>query len=227
MKNNRLKIILALIMVIISIIFIIQNKDSNLEIFKNTSISDNSKIEKILHLLDYGKEKFTFDINNNSLNINYSIESFDYKTLEKNASILFYLIDDLKIINYEIAEKNYSLVYDNISLIYNDFNDIDISIINERYNGDNFSNLYLGNINGNVDIFDMSDLCLDNDFELLTTEEYVYYITCSEVDSIILISDNREYTLLSALENKIIKIDDLFKTNLQIGRRKIDNENFS
>lgn len=227
MKNNYLKIILSLIIVIISIIFVIQTKDSNLEIFKNTSISDNSKIEKILYLLDYGKEKFTFDINKNSLNIKYSIESFNYKTLEKNASILFYLIDDLKIINYEIGEKNYSFVYDDISLIYNDFNDIDISIINERYNGENFSNLYLGNINGNVDIFDTSDLCLDNDFELLTTEEYVYYITCSEVDSIMVISSNKKYTLLSALENKIIKIDDLFKTNLQIGRRRIDNENFS
>lgn len=227
MNNNILKIIVVGIIAIVSIIFIIQNKGDNLEIFKNTNISDSARIEKILRLLDYGKDKFTFDINENNLNVNYSIELFNYKNLEKNASILFYLINDLEFINYEINDANYAFAYNDISLIYNDFSNTDINKIKERYRGKNFSNLYLGNINGTIDIFDTSDLCLDNYWELLTTGEYTYYITCSEVDSVIVIRDGIEYTLLSALENRIVKIDDLFKTNLKINRRSVDNENIN
>lgn len=227
MRNNFFKIILTVIIATISIIFIMQKKGDNLEIFKNTNISDNTRIEKILHLLDYGKNKFEYHINENSLNIDYSLEIFNYKTLEKNASILFYLIDDLKFINYEINDDNYSFSYDKISLIYNNFNDIRINDINGRYKDKNFSYLYLGNINGNIDIFDTSDLCLDNYWELSTTDEYVYYITCSEIGNVIVVKDGIEYNLLSALEKGLVKIDDLFETNLKINRRSIDNENFN
>lgn len=226
MRNNFFKIILTVIIATISIIFIMQHKGDNLEIFKNTNISDSAKIEKLLYLLDYGKDKFTFDIRENNLNVNYSIELFDYKTLEKNASILFYLIADLKAINYEVNGTSYSFNYDNISLIYNGFSNTDIDKINKRYKGKYFSNIYLGNINGNVDIFDTSDLCLDNYWEVLTTDDYVYYITCSEIDSVIVVVDNIEYNLLVALENEIIQIEDLFKTNLKINRRSVNNEDF-
>ncbi len=227
MKNNIFKIILFGIITIISIFIIIKNKNVNLEIFKSTNINDINRIEKILNLLDYGKDKFKFDINESSLNINYSIESFNYKTLEKNASILFYLIDGLKTINYEINGDSYIFTYDNISLIYHNFSNTNIDNINERYKGKNFSNLYLGNINGNIDIFDTSDLCLDNYWEILTTDEYVYYITCSEIGNVLVVKNDKEYTLLSALENEIIKIDDLFRTNLKISRRSVDNESFN
>lgn len=227
MRNNFFKIILTVIIATISIIFIMQRKGNNLEIFKNTNINDSAKIEKLLHLLDYGKDKFTFDINIDSININYSVEIFNYKTLEKNASIMFYLIDDLNTINYQINDDNYTFIYDDISLIYHDFSNIDIDKINKRYEGKYFSYLYLGNINGNIDIFDTSDLCLDNYWEVLTADDYVYYITCSEIDSVIVVVDNIEYNLLVALENEIIQVDDLFKTNLKISRRSVNNEDFS
>ena len=226
MKNNWIKIIIVGLIAIISILFIIQNKKSNLELFKNTSLADNNKINKILRLLDYGKDKFIFNISDDRLNINYSVELFNYKTLEKNASILFYLIDDLNSINYQINDDSYSFSYDKISLIYDDYKDVDINGINERYKGKNFSSLYLGNINGNVNLFDTSDLCIDNYIELKTTEDVGYYITCSSIDSIVVSTETQEYTLLEALENGIIDIDDLFETNLKINRRSINNENF-
>lgn len=227
MKNNRIKIIIIGILSVVSLLFVIQNNENNLELFKNTSLNDNKKIDKLLHLLDYGKNEFVFDIKDGSLNIDYSIEIFNYKTLEKNASILFYLIDGLNTINYQINDANYTFTYDKISLIYDGYNDGDINLINDRYKDEKFSNLYLGNINGKIDLFDTSDLCLDNFLELETTDEYIYYITCSSIDSIIVVMDDIEYGLLSALENNLIQIDDLFETNLKISRRSVKDENIS
>lgn len=227
MKNNRIKIIIIGILSVVSLLFVIQNNENNLELFKNTSLNDNKKIDKLLHLLDYGKNEFVFDIKDGSLNIDYSVEIFNYKTLEKNASILFYLIDGLNTINYQINDANYTFTYDKISLIYDGYNDGDINLINDRYKNEKFSNLYLGNINGKIDLFDTSDLCLDNFLELETTDEYIYYITCSSIDSIIVVMDDIEYDLLSALENNLIQIDDLFEINLKISRRSVKDENIS
>lgn len=227
MKNNRIKIIIIGILSVVSLLFVIQNNENNLELFKNTSLNDNKKIDKLLHLLNYGKNEFVFDIKDGSLNIDYSVEIFNYKTLEKNASILFYLIDGLNTINYQINDANYTFTYDKISLIYDGYNDGDINLINDRYKNEKFSNLYLGNINGKIDLFDTSDLCLDNFLELETTDEYIYYITCSSIDSIIVVMDDIEYDLLSALENNLIQIDDLFEINLKISRRSVKDENIS
>ncbi len=222
---NKLKIIFIGIAVILTTLIVIINNGNTLELFKNTPINNKNRIEKIIRLLDYDKSKFTFDVIENSLNINYTTELVNYKNLEKNASILFYLISDLKIINYKIGAETYSFRYDKIALIYNDFIDINIDKINKRYTNKNFSKVYLGNIGGKIDLFDTSDLCLDNYIELLRNDEFVYHITCSSIDSVIVVNDNREYKLLESLEKGIINIDDLMNVNLKISKEKVNNEN--
>lgn len=218
----KLKIILIGLLAVLSIVIIKLNSNSNLEIFRETNLSDYNKIEEILKLIDYGKNIKSFDINNSSLTIIYDVEMFNYKTLEKNSSILFYLINGLKVIDYKINNEIYSFDYDKIALIYNNFKGIKIDNINSRYDGKNFSSIYLGNINGNIDLFDTSDLCIENYIKIYQTNDYVYYITCSNIDDILVVTGNKEYKLLDALEEGVIEIDDLFNTNIKIKKDGLD-----
>ncbi|MCI9434884.1 MAG: hypothetical protein HFI86_06420 [Bacilli bacterium] len=223
---NKIKIILIGISIILAL-FIINSSYNILEKFKNTSIDNKERIEKIIHLLNYDKSEFTLDITEDNININYETERVNYKDLEKNASILFYLINGLHTINYQINDQNYMFNYDKVSLIYDDFKDTDIKKINERYKNKYFSQIYLGNINGEFDLFDISEVCLDNYIELARNKDYVYYITCSSLDSVIVINGNIEYTLLEALGKDIINVDDLMNINLKISKEKVGNESIS
>ncbi len=221
--NNKSKIILGCILIILYITLIFYN--NNIEVFKNTKLNETNKIEKILKKLDYGNNDFSFDISHNTLNIKYNVELYNYKTLEKNSSYLFYLVNDLENINFNIDEIEYSFNYNDISLIYNNFKKFKISDIEKRYNDKNFKNLYLGNINGNVDLFDLSDLCIEEYKEFYEDDNYKYYITCSSLDDIIVIVDNESYKLIDALNNDVISIDDLFKINVKLKKETKNNEN--
>lgn len=221
--NNKSKIILGCILIILYITLIFYN--NNIKVFKNTNLNETNKIEKILKKLDYGNNDFSFDISHNTLNIKYNVELYNYKTLEKNSSYLFYLVNDLENINFNIDEIEYSFNYNDISLIYNNFKKFKISDIEKRYNDKNFKNLYLGNINGNVDLFDLSDLCIEEYKEFYEDDNYKYYITCSSLDDIIVIVDNESYKLIDALNNDVISIDDLFKINVKLKKETKNNEN--
>lgn len=221
--NNKSKIILCCILIILYITLIFYN--NNIKVFKNTKLNETNKIEKILKKLDYGNNDFSFDISHNTLNIKYNVELYNYKTLEKNSSYLFYLVNDLENINFNIGEIEYSFNYNDISLIYNNFKKFKISDIEKRYNDKNFKNLYLGNINGNVDLFDLSDLCIEEYKEFYEDDNYKYYITCSSLDDIIVVVDNESYKLIDALNNDVISIDDLFKINVKLKKETKNNEN--
>ena len=222
--NNKSKIILCCILIILYITLIFYN-NNNIKVFKNTKLNETNKIEKILKKLDYGNNDFSFVISHNTLNIKYNVELYNYKTLEKNSSYLFYLVNDLENINFNIGEIEYSFNYNDISLIYNNFKKFKISDIEKRYNDKNFKNLYLGNINGNVDLFDLSDLCIEEYKEFYEDDNYKYYITCSSLDDIIVVVDNESYKLIDALNNDVISIDDLFKINVKLKRETKNNEN--
>ena len=222
--NNKSKIILCCILIILYITLIFYN-NTNIKVFKNTKLNETNKIEKILKKLDYGNNDFSFVISHNTLNIKYNVELYNYKTLEKNSSYLFYLVNDLENINFNIDEIEYSFNYNDISLIYNNFKKFKISDIEKRYNDKNFKNLYLGNINGNVDLFDLSDLCIEEYKEFYEDDNYKYYITCSSLDDIIVVVDNESYKLIDALNNDVISIDDLFKINVKLKRETKNNEN--
>ncbi len=222
---NKLKIILPSILIIIVTFVIFNSKNFSLNLFKNTDLSDIESIEKILKKLDYGEENFSFETLNKTLIVDYDIELYNYKTLEKNTSYLFYLINDLENIVFNIDETKYSFNYNNISLIYNGFKKTKISDIEKRYNNKNFNNVYLGNINGNIDLFDSSDLCIEEYKEFYEDDNYKYYITCSSLDDVIVVIDNESYKLVDALNDKKFSIDDLFKINVKLKKEVKNNEN--
>lgn len=221
--NSKSKIILGCILIIIYITLIFYN--NSISVFKNTKLTEYDKIEKILKKLDYGDNNFSIEIVDNILNVKYDIELYNYKTLEKNASYLFYLINDLDTIVFNIGEVKYNFDYNNISLIYNGFKKTKISDIEKRYNNKNFKNIYLGNINGNIDLFDLSDLCIEEYKEFYEDVNYKYYITCSSLDDIIVVINNESYKLIDALDDKKISIDDLFKINVKLKKEVKNNEN--
>ena len=226
--QNKLKIILVSILSIIVVLVLYINKNINLEMLKNTSLEDTDKINVILKNLKYNKELSDFEIVDDAININYDIESYDYKSLEKNATILFYLIDDLKNVKYQIEDETYLFSYDKINLIYDNFQNIKIKDINKRYDSKNFKYNYLGNIKGNIDLFDTSDLCITEYQEIYHDTKYVYYMTCSSVDEVIVTVDDDEYKLNEALEQNIITIDELFDINVKMKKESLDkNENIN
>ncbi len=222
--KNKIKMCLLGLVIILAFILVYKNNNLNLEILKNTNLADDEKIERILKSIDYGKNIKNYEIKDNDLNISYDIEDYEYKNLEKNASILFYLINDLKEINYTVNNENYSFDYSKISLIYKDSKNFNLETIKERYNSKKFDNLYLGNINGNIDLFDKSDLCITDYIEIYRDNEYVYYMTCSSVDDIIAVIDNKEYKLIEALNQEKIDINDLFDINVQMKKESINND---
>ena len=222
---NKLKIILPSILIIIVTFVIFYSKNFSLNLLKNTDLSDIENIKKILKKLDYGEEDFSFKTLNKTLIVDYDIELYNYKTFEKNASYLFYLINDLENIVFNIDETKYSFNYNNISLIYNGFKKTKISDIEKRYNNKNFNNVYLGNINGNIDLFDSSDLCIEEYKEFYEDDNYKYYITCSSLDDVIVVIDNESYKLVDALNDKKFSIDDLFKINVKLKKEVKNNEN--
>lgn len=222
---NKLKIILPSILIIIVTFVIFNSKNFSLNLFKNTDLSDIESIKKILKKLEYGEEDFSFKTLNKTLIVDYDIELYNYKTFEKNASYLFYLINDLENIVFNIDETKYSFNYNNISLIYNGFKKTKISDIEKRYNNKNFNNVYLGNINGNIDLFDSSDLCIEEYKEFYEDDNYKYYITCSSLDDVIVVIDNESYKLVDALNDKKFSIDDLFKINVKLKKEVKNNEN--
>ena len=222
---NKLKIILPSILIIIVTFVIFYSKNFSLNLLKNTDLSNIENIKKILKKLDYGEEDFSFKTLNKTLIVDYDIELYNYKTLEKNTSYLFYLINDLENIVFNIDEVKYNFNYNNISLIYNGFKKTKISDIEKRYNNKNFNNVYLGNINGNIDLFDSSDLCIEEYKEFYEDDNYKYYITCSSLDDVIVVIDNESYKLVDALNDKKFSIDDLFKINVKLKKEVKNNEN--
>ena len=76
-----------------------------------------------------------------------------------------------------------------------------------------------------VDLFDLSDLCIEEYKEFYEDDNYKYYITCSSLDDIIVIVDNESYKLIDALNNDVISIDDLFKINVKLKKETKNNEN--
>ena len=220
-SKNIIFIFFSVLVIIISLPFFIKN--SSLYFFKGTTLNEKSIVEKILKETEYGKDLKEFNILDNTLNINYDLDYIKYEILERNSSILFYLIEDLDYLNYSIGNEKYLFEREQIEKIYSSFKEIDINDINERYEKSSFEHTYLGNIDGIYDLFDISALCLEKLEKIYQDDNYVYYISCSSLESIVLISNNNQYELSDALEQKLIKVDDLFKTNIKISKEGIDS----
>lgn len=221
-RKNVIITCLGALLIVMSLIFYSTN-GSSLELFKETKLNEKTIVEKILEKIDQSKDLKEFSISDNILNVSYDLEYMKYEILEKNSSILFYLIEDLDELNFSLNGEKFSFNRDEIEKIYRSFEDINIKFINNRYENVLFENTYLGNIDGVYDVFDVSELCLEKMEQIYQDDVFSYYISCSSLNDLILVSNNKQYKLADALEQKMITIDDLFKTNIKISKVGLDS----
>lgn len=220
MKN---KIIIATLLIGILVIVSVTKNKTNFQIYKDTKLDEEVKINKILKKLDYKDDLKKITIDDKTMNLEYSTEIYTYKSFEKTASYLFYLIKELEEINIKLETENFNFKRKNIESIYENYT---LDNINKRYKQKEFKNyVYLGHINSNINIFDKSDLCLTKYEKLYEDDNYEYYITCSSLENTIAIIDGEEYSFKDTI-NKQIDIEDLYETNLKIDKRE-KNENNS
>lgn len=221
-RKNVIITCLGALLIVMSLIFYSTN-GSSLELFKETKLNEKTVVKKILEKIDQGENLKEFSISNNILNVSYDLEYVKYEILEKNSSILFYLIEDLDELNFSLNDEKFSFNRDEIEKIYRSFEAIDIKFINNRYENILFENTYLGNIDGVYDVFDVSELCLEKMEQIYQDDNFAYYISCSSLNDLILVSSNKQYKLADALEQKMITIDDLFKTSIKISKVGLDS----
>jgi hypothetical protein len=202
-------LILPVILITVALFFL----NTSLENYKNTYLVETSKIETILKKLEYKEYLGSIKTNENGITINYDMESYEYHNLEKNSAILFYLINDLKETNFIIADETINFKKEDILKI---FKKLSLKGIEVRYKGKNFEKMYLGNINGKYDVFDYSDICLQNKVEIYQDEEFTYYASCTSAENLHVVSKEKNYNLTEALEEKIITITDLEQVRLTI-----------
>lgn len=217
------KILIAALLIVVFITINITQKNSGLQIYKETKLSDAEVIDKIVKRLEYKKEYKSKTIEDNTLRLDYDVEMYTYAKFEENASFLFYLIDDLETVEINLPNEKYTYKRDKTLNMYDE---LTIKKIEQRYKKEPFKKYqYLGHINSNINLFDKSDLCLTKYEKLYEDDEAEYYITCSSLDNAIAIIDDKEYKLEETI-NKQIDINDLFDTNLKIEKRD-KNENNS
>lgn len=221
-KNNKLLCLIISFIFIPYILLVPLKEKQTLSDYKNTYIGDNSKVSAIIELLDLNKTSMSLQTTNEpyilTIDLNRQIIITDiYKTLEKDSAIMFNLITNVSIINYNYKNKLYTFNFDNLNTIYNNnLRNIEIEKINERYDKFNNDYIYMGYING-YDIFDESTFCESNE-ELVKKEDNIdYYITCSNLNDIYLYKENQKYKIKDKLNE--LRIEDLLKTNLNIYKK--------
>jgi len=231
-KNKKMiSIILALItapyLFFLPTSYFYTNTTNSLEQYQNSYIGDNSAIGGIISNIYSGKYYIGFSLETNKepygIKINYKDDFYVniYKHLEKDASILFKLVENISYVEFSVNEDVYLFDYEYINNIYDNIKEKSIEDINKRYNSEYFLDFtYLGHIN-EYDIFDTSTTCGLDKNELFKTNEYRYFVECSSIDSLYLVNNTKKIKLITAINENIINPDELFNTNLKISKEVI------
>ena len=220
-KNFKLSFIIAIIT--IPYFFLIPSSlfmEDSINNVKNISLNGNM-VKEVLNTL-YSKDyydDYNIQKNPNIININYKNDGVViYKYLEEDASIIFNTFEKVDIVSFTVDDKVYEFDYSNINMIYKDIKKISISDIKNRYESSDFEDYeYLGNINGEYDIFDISESCTTSLEKIYEDEFANYMVSCASVDKLI-VTGKKEESLIDALKNKDILIEDLYKTNIKLYR---------
>jgi hypothetical protein len=204
---------------------------NKLEQYKETYVSDKNTVSEILDNLDSKNHMIDFSISSNlkpfSITINYtdSIDNTLYKTMEEDAAILFNLIKDVELVSYYMNDQTYNFYYEDINKIYDDsIKNKPLSEIKLRYKTGLFNDpyvTYLGNIDGIYELFDESTFCSGEVEVVAEDDNYYYSLSCTQIDYLYLVdkSDNKYY-IRSAIQDNVVSIQQLLKTNLKIYKEK-------
>ena len=226
-KKEKVFIKIVLIILLLPYIYfipsnkIVKTKFNTLDDYKNTTIENSIKIKKILYQLDI-KDHITSFTNNTkqypyTLTIYVDNLDFDHQLFfEKDASILFNLINETKQIVFTNNETNYIYTIDNINNIYEDVKKLKIEKIEKRYEDSKFSDYtYLGRIK-EYDIFDTSEVCELEHQLLFEYNDIKYYLSCSKLEKIIFYGNNKNINIKEALNKNLISYYYIINSNIDL-----------
>ena len=210
-KKNILKVLLIVFLVpylfLIPTTSVIKDKFSSLEEFKGISIK-SSRIVKTFKYLQTSKyiSSYTIDTHAEPYTINLYMKEMDsfIATIEYDAATLLHLIDDANEVNFIVDGRTYNFTINKINEIYGNIKKTSLDTINKRYTDKKFSEyLYLGHV-GDFDVFDTSDFCLDEEQIVFEFNEEAYYVTCADLDKIVLFGKGIEIPIKDALRTKYV-----------------------
>lgn len=217
-----------------STLFLNPNK-SNLDDFRGTLVKDKTSIKQIMNNLSLTENISSYtlvtDVEPYTLNIYLEdIEAGYIKNFEMDASIIFFLVEDVNEIVFH--HSNLTTTYDinKINSIYGNIKKISLIDIEMRYSGKEFENYtYLGRLAG-YDVFDESDFCEESEQLIYEEKGMHYYMSCTKPEDIKLYNNGLRMTSLKkALKEKKINVQELLDSDLVISITgdEVDSENSS
>lgn len=225
-KNNRIAMIVFTLLSFPYLMFVpsnmlIKTNYESLDDYRGTLISNKTNVVNILNFLETKKYMTSYVLETKvepyTLNIYLKTIDDNHQVLfEKDASLIFNIIDDVNEVVFHYNDKNYVYTINSINQIYKDVKKKSLVQISKRYENSNFSNYnYLGNING-YDIFDESEFCELEKQYLFSYFNSNYYLNCASLDEIILYKGNEKLSIKDALDKGILTPSDVMNSSLDV-----------
>ena len=210
------KYIFLILIPIFIIIFLIYPKD------KLTNYNDSILTSKVANsIMNYGLLSDKYEkVSVSNLDVIVLLESGlytnNYKELEHDASILFSLVKEINNVTFKNGLVNYTFKFNDYNKLYQNIKTIDLDQITNRLENMPNNKVYLGNVGGNYDLFDKSDVCEYNDFIIYENDYFTYNLKCSNVELIEVVRNDYSYKLMEALNSKLFTAEDLLDKNMNI-----------
>ena len=159
--------------------------------------------------------------NETTIEVSGTIDRIGYNTIDgtssyyvliEGSSTLYY--SDENIPTLTVSEKG-----DIVTMTV--YNDKIVNLTNQTINIIEDES-FIGEITGKYLIYDRTEVCAEALEELLITDNTIYYLPCIKSETIFLINNiGEEITLRYAIDNKLVTIQELLNTNIQIYEEKV------
>ena len=226
MQKNKYVLLVFMILSFPYLMFVpsnllIKTEYKSLDDYRGTLISNKTNVVSILNYLETKKyitsyvletkvEPYTLNLYLKDIEDNHQI------LFEKDASLVFNIIDDVNEVIFHYNDRKYVYTINSINAIYKNIKKKSLVQISERYEDSKFSDYnYLGNVNG-YDVFDQSEFCELEKQYLFTYFNSNYYLNCASLNDIILYKGKGKLNIKDALNDEIIKPSDIMNSSIDV-----------
>ena len=197
--------------------YIVKKEYKTLDDYKHTTITNSTKIKRILHSLDIKENISSFTVEPKypyTIEIYVSEIDFDKQMLlEKNANIILSLVEETQKVVFVENNKKYTYNSDDV---FKNIKKLKVEEIEKRYEDSNFEEYtYLGRIK-EYDIFDTSETCELEHQLLFEYQNIKYYLSCSKLEKVLLYGNNKNLNIKDALNKNIISYEELIDSNIDL-----------
>lgn len=224
--NNKKTLIFLMLFSFPYLLFVpskllIKSEYNSLDDYRGTVIANKTNVANILTFLETKKymtsyvletsvEPFTLNIYLKDINDNHQL------LFEKDASLIFNIINDVNEVIFHYNDKNYVYTINSINAIYKNVKKKSLVEIADRYKESKFLDYnYLGNVKG-YDIFDESEFCELEKQYLFSYFNSNYYLNCASLDEIILYKNKEKINIKEAMEKEILTSSDIMNSVIDL-----------